>query len=271
MPVALHLDAAERHHLDSNSTSAAYNACHDFEGHATNNGSLSDLMNARILGHLIIYSPSNAARHVLFNVILSCNNDYASLSALGSTFLDYYIYPCEQFATHIRDGFRCVFSRKYDLRVRSVAYLPVTVEEVLEAGGGEHTDCVHIAPDSTYFTMTANSPDKEDYSASVLAVLPRFGKVHSLFNMMTMDKSAHDLFDRLEIWFERTFTDYLVAPDQVMLTTPDPLALHATCAQVAPLSGAREYLDQILEETEEMEVLAQDGTSSKVLHHAHNS
>jgi hypothetical protein len=63
------------------------------------------------------------------------------------------------------------------------------------------------------------------------------------------------------------FTDYLVAPDQVMLTTPDPLALHATCAQVAPLSGAREYLDQILEETEEMEVLAQDGTSSKVLHH----
>jgi hypothetical protein len=86
MPVALPLDDAERHHLDTNSTSA-YNTCHDFEGHATNNGSLSDLMNARILGHLIIYSPSNAARHVLFNVIHSCNKDYASLSALGRPFL----------------------------------------------------------------------------------------------------------------------------------------------------------------------------------------
>ena len=51
------------------------------------------------------------------------------------------------------------------------------------------------------------------YSASVLAVLRRFGydvenlngpKVHSLFNVMTMQKDAHEWFDRLYLWFEAT-------------------------------------------------------------------
>jgi len=51
------------------------------------------------------------------------------------------------------------------------------------------------------------------YSASVLAILKRFGydveslngpKVHSLFNVMTMQKDVHDWFDRLHLWFEAT-------------------------------------------------------------------
>jgi HNH endonuclease len=46
-----------------------------------------------------------------------------------------------------------------------------------------------------------------------LAVLKQFGynvdnlngeKVHSLFNVMTMEHNAHDLFDRLDLWFEKT-------------------------------------------------------------------
>lgn len=46
-----------------------------------------------------------------------------------------------------------------------------------------------------------------------MAVLSRFGydvekingpKVHSLFNVMTMQKDAHDYFDRLELWLEGT-------------------------------------------------------------------
>lgn len=54
---------------------------------------------------------------------------------------------------------------------------------------------------------------QKDYAASVLAVLKRFGydveslngaKVHSLFNIMTMEHNVHDSFDRLELWFERT-------------------------------------------------------------------
>jgi len=51
------------------------------------------------------------------------------------------------------------------------------------------------------------------YSASVLAVLKRFGynvenlngpKVHSLFNVMTMEHNVHDLFYRLYLWLEAT-------------------------------------------------------------------
>jgi hypothetical protein len=47
----------------------------------------------------------------------------------------------------------------------------------------------------------------------VLAVLKRFGydvesingeKVHSLYNVMTMERNVHDMFDRLELWFEET-------------------------------------------------------------------
>jgi hypothetical protein len=47
----------------------------------------------------------------------------------------------------------------------------------------------------------------------VLAVLKRFGydvesingeKVHSLYNVMTMEFHSHYMFDRLELWFEET-------------------------------------------------------------------
>ena len=55
-------------------------------------------MHARILGYLIIYSPSLTAQREVVKVIHSCCNDHASLSALGSAFLDYYIRPCEQSA-----------------------------------------------------------------------------------------------------------------------------------------------------------------------------
>ena len=101
MPVTLPSDAAERHQLDPNATSA-YNVCLEFEEHAKHNGPSGDLMKARILGYLIIYSPSVTARHELVKVIHSCSHDYASLSALGTTFLDYYIRPCEQSAHTLR-------------------------------------------------------------------------------------------------------------------------------------------------------------------------
>ena len=69
-----------------------------------------------------------------------------------------------------------------------------------------------------------------------------------------------------------------MTPDQVVFTTPDPvklpllspdlLALHAARAQVSHLSGAREIIYRILEDMEQIDVLAHDCTSSDVLHHA---
>jgi len=48
---------------------------------------------------------------------------------------------------------------------------------------------------------------------------------------------------------------------------PDPhlLALHATCARVAHMSGAAEFLDQLQWDAEETKVLAFDGSSADLL------
>jgi hypothetical protein len=56
-------------------------------------------------------------------------------------------------------------------------------------------------------------------------------------------------------------------PAKLPLPSPDLLALHAACAQVAHLSGAGEYVDQNFEDMEQIDVLAHDGTSSDILHH----
>ena len=69
----------------------------------------------------------------------------------------------------------------------------------------------------------------------------------------------------------------LIPLDPVTFTTSDPvlplpspqlLAVHAACAQVAHLSGARKYIDKHSKEMKEMKELAEDGTSSEVLHNA---
>ena len=48
---------------------------------------------------------------------------------------------------------------------------------------------------------------------------------------------------------------------------PDPqlLALHATCARVAHMSGAAEFLDRLQWDAEETKVLAFDGSSAALL------
>ena len=66
--------------------------------------------------------------------------------------------------------------------------------------------------DRFYIVVRNSCPDaKRDYSASVLAVLQRFNcdissfngeKVHSLTNVMTLEKNIRDAFDRLEFYFE---------------------------------------------------------------------
>ncbi|KAK2461245.1 hypothetical protein APHAL10511_006772 [Amanita phalloides] len=114
----------------------------------------------------------------------------------------------------VRDGCRCVVTGKYDVIAEKESLVDVNV--ILAAGGSVHTELAHILPESTYFNVSGtrtSSPEKKDYAASVLAVLQRFGydvekvngpKVHSLYNVMTMQKDVHDWFDRLEMWFEST-------------------------------------------------------------------
>ena len=49
------------------------------------------------------------------------------------------------------------------------------------------------------------------------------------------------------------------------LPDPDLIALHATCARVAWMSGAAELFDMLERDAEDMTVLASDGSSAYVL------
>lgn len=199
----------------------------------------------------------------------------------------------------LRDGFKCVVSGKYD--TKAIAVDSISKNDIRQFGI-VHTECAHVVPESTYFdvsTTRTSSNEKKDYAASVLAVLKRFGydienlngpKVHSLYNVMTMEKNVHDWFDRLEMWFEATNVtncyrvkavydyEYHKLPERITFTTPNHdtlpvpspklLALHAACAKVAHLSGAGEYIDKIDRDVEDLGVLSYDGASSSVLDHA---
>jgi len=143
-------------------------------------------------------------------------------------------------------------------------------------------------PESTYFEKV--------YSTEVLAVLKHFGydveilngpKVHSLSNVMTMQKDVHDWFDRLHLWLEATEVDncYHVrcidedfqVPEKTTLTSSDPanlpipspelIAFHAACAKVAHLSGAGAYIDKLDRDADDLDILAGDGGSFDLLTH----
>ncbi|EPQ57615.1 hypothetical protein GLOTRDRAFT_120712 [Gloeophyllum trabeum ATCC 11539] len=202
----------------------------------------------------------------------------------------------------LRDGYRCAVTGAYDTLAQDMLNDELADPQVWLVD----TECAHIVPESTYFNVnTDNSQEassKKDYVASVLTVLSRFGydvdklngpKVHSLYNVMTLEHNVHNRFDRLQLWLEETMEQdmancYRVTAvrsgftpmmrERVMFTTPDPerlplpspqlLALHAACAKVANLSGAADYLDKLDRELETTDVLACDGGAAEVLNHA---
>ncbi|KAF9062716.1 hypothetical protein BDP27DRAFT_1336223 [Rhodocollybia butyracea] len=314
---------------------SAYHVCLDTERQATNQvqDSELDVIRARVLGYLILEASSVSALAEIVKVIHSCNASYDKLCKLGQSFMDYFIRAFRKFkgntpgssshpsrtsfdkdkekvkteieqaraswtaakqAALKRDSNRCMVKGVIDFN--SLALFDTATQQ--QAGGG-FTQCAHIVPDSTYFSLSDG--EKKDYAASVLAVLQRFGydinkingsKVHSLFNIMTLDHPVHELFDRLKCWFEATAIEnqYRVVlappylhtvwslpqqvtfkssdPDNLPLPSPELLALHAACARVAHLSGAAEHVDKLNREAESSTVLATDGGSSELLNYA---
>ncbi|KAG5635286.1 hypothetical protein H0H81_011824 [Sphagnurus paluster] len=199
----------------------------------------------------------------------------------------------------IRDGYRCVVTGKYD---RSSVDQIKELEDMLRANPSlktEETQCAHIFAESTNSSITPGSA--LDYAATMWGVVVAFGyknlphelngpKIHRLENVMTAVPGFHNLFDELGIWFTPTdeenkyrlegandvhLRDY---PEFVTFQTPDPvkfpvpspiyLAIHATCAKVAHLSGAAACIDKFYRDMEDSTTLDPDGGSADILEHA---
>ena len=56
-------------------------------------------------------------------------------------------------------------------------------------------------------------------------------------------------------------------PENLPLPSPEYLKIHATCAKIATMSGAGEYIDKILKGLEDTKVLSEDGASAELLEH----
>ncbi|KAI6038598.1 hypothetical protein EDC04DRAFT_2569633 [Pisolithus marmoratus] len=198
----------------------------------------------------------------------------------------------------IRDGFKCVVTKMFD---GTAAWCRSEFRKIIEEEEMPtlETRCTHILPQSIVANITPGS--SEEYT-SVWAVLDCFGdwdglranlhgaNIHRLENVMTMDPTVQGRFNTLKIWFAATEepNSYRIEaidefwltgrPRYVTFSTPNakryPLpnptyfAIHATCAKVANLSGARKYIEEILTCMEDTHVLAEDGGSSELLHGA---
>ncbi|KAI0719731.1 hypothetical protein C8T65DRAFT_634937 [Cerioporus squamosus] len=120
--------------------------------------------------------------------------------------------------------------------------------------------------------------------------------VHRLENVLTLSHMLHVVFDKLGLWLEEVpgkphtyrvkFAPRYAhvarcVPEEVRfvahahedgLELPLPsrkyLRIHAACCRVAHLSGAAAYVDAIEREREELQVLAEDGGSARVLEFA---
>ncbi|EJT98493.1 hypothetical protein DACRYDRAFT_110937 [Dacryopinax primogenitus] len=157
-----------------------------------------------------------------------------------------------------RDNFRCVLSGTVDIPSWLGKRVTRAAEEPLE-----QTDAVHILPQGLF--------------AGVAAVLSRFSNpsvpmdlsgpdMNKTWNLFTLTKGWHSLWDALLVWMEATATPntYVVRtaypgigshsplqtvtfatvdPQNVPVPNPEFILLHAICAKVALLSGGGEYVD----------------------------
>ncbi|KIM47226.1 hypothetical protein M413DRAFT_64063 [Hebeloma cylindrosporum] len=200
----------------------------------------------------------------------------------------------------LRDGYRCVVTKIHDSN-SIIKYEIAKAKESFDADPDQKlvfTSAAHIFPDIT----NSNTGKDEDNEWTMWAVMERFGydtlpddlngsKIHRLENVMTLASDVHHYFDQLSIWFAATpgipnryrlespYPQVLqMYPQHVTFTTPDPdnlpvpspdyLAIHATCAKVAHLSGAGERIDKFYQEMEDCTTLDSGGASAFMLEHA---
>ncbi|KZV73561.1 hypothetical protein PENSPDRAFT_602621 [Peniophora sp. CONT] len=209
-----------------------------------------------------------------------------------------------------RDDFRCAITRHFDRLackrnrvlvkrrdLEQVGAVPLRCCHILNEGIMQGIE--HGSTDERVIRKNATA-------GGAMTILQLFGHgdiaeiitnkdgVHDLSNIITLRSELHALFNDLGVWFEATaelnayevcvhdpadmlpyrydnivrFRDH--SGRDLPLPSPRLLTLHAVCARVAHMSGATEFFDEIDRDIEEMYVMAQDGSSARILDYALN-
>ncbi|EKM53636.1 uncharacterized protein PHACADRAFT_125491 [Phanerochaete carnosa HHB-10118-sp] len=204
-----------------------------------------------------------------------------------------------------RDGFRCMLTGEYDISSIDRSPAICSMQALDASGAGNTNCCHVLSESTLQDADPGNPDHdrKRNYAASVLSVLHSFGLgtfvdeivkrsgIHHLSDILTMVNYLHVHFDNLKLWLEGTNTpneykicvtkEYLIArkglertisfqaqvPGRDDLPLPDPrlLAIHAACARTLHMSGAAEYIDKCDWDAEDIQVLAEDGSSHAIL------
>ncbi|KAI0283126.1 hypothetical protein BGY98DRAFT_911855 [Russula aff. rugulosa BPL654] len=164
----------------------------------------------------------------------------------------------------VRDDFRCMITGMYDYR--SLEWSTEIMQEVTDSDVSVTlTECLYIFPQSIARISGVDAKDaKHEYATSIWTIMSYFGfedlpdklagnGIHTLENVMTLDASypKHNGMARRDnpITLTSQHAD-LPLPNRTFL------AIHAACCRIANLSGARIYIEEILDNMEEMGVLA---------------
>ncbi|CDO76110.1 hypothetical protein BN946_scf184876.g3 [Trametes cinnabarina] len=185
--------------------------------------------------------------------------------------------PGGQIQTLLRDDCRCMATGHVDLP-SSQLYPDI---EPAPMRSSLRTECCHVFPESLG-KLGARDADR---NAAVRKELSS-SKIHRWENVMTLTANTHRLLDDLELWSEavqgkehcyRVNAPILrgtassvpsevpfVAHRGLSLRNPEWLRIHAPCARVAHMCGAREYMDLAIRRMEETRVLAEEGSEGSV-------
>ncbi|CCO36522.1 hypothetical protein BN14_10659 [Rhizoctonia solani AG-1 IB] len=173
-----------------------------------------------------------------------------------------------------RDNFRSLLSGKIDYK----SYELEKVQLETPNDTTELTEVAHILP----FSLSVGTKDRDteiQRKAHVWEVISRFAgndalihdlngqDINRLGNVLTLTATERNVFGRLKCWLEAIDgqpNTYCVAGRRAI---PDPrlLEIHAACAKVAHASGMGEYIDSVLRDLEDLQVLPENGSSDALM------
>ncbi|CAE6374267.1 unnamed protein product [Rhizoctonia solani] len=180
----------------------------------------------------------------------------------------------------LRDNYRSVVTGVADLRSAKAG----KVSSDLELARAE---VAHILP----FSLANNQSERtiawtvlSSFSGMDLTMILGGNDINRLGNVFTLSVSEHELFGGLDFWLEEVVgqghtyitnsvyrladvprgTRVTLVDRGLGLEMPDPrlIAIHAACAKVVHQSGMTGYIDRVLKDMEEAQVLAEDGSSN---------